>query len=196
MSIAPPLNAMALEDFIRDFCDEPFEWFAFDDEKRPWMVNVFWSSYIANLLTRRLNNHLEKEGLYLALTEAAFIITPPQTRHWVIGSRIPDVLVVEVAQVAEHKKLYPDSYHRTPFHFPPVLAVEVLSPSDSRARAHRKAQAYLEDGVQSVWIFDPEKRSIDLYLPDAPPQTLTESDTLNGVGALTGFSAPIAELWG
>jgi Uma2 family endonuclease len=42
---------------------------------------------------------------------------------------------------------------------PPMLAIEVLSPSDRLTATKRKCEKYREMGVRSVWIIDPELRT-------------------------------------
>lgn len=42
---------------------------------------------------------------------------------------------------------------------PPLLAVEILSPSDRLTTTKRKCEKYREMGVRSLWIVDPEERT-------------------------------------
>ena len=42
---------------------------------------------------------------------------------------------------------------------PPLLAVEILSPSDSLINTKKKCEKYREMGVRSLWIIDPESRT-------------------------------------
>jgi Uma2 family endonuclease len=46
---------------------------------------------------------------------------------------------------------------------PPVLVVEILSPSTARRDRHRKRPAYLSHGVREVWIVNEEKRTIERW---------------------------------
>jgi Uma2 family endonuclease len=77
----------------------------------------------------------------------------------------------------------------------PDLAIEVLSPTDSRAAALRTGVMYIEAGVRLVWIVDPMRRVIVVLSPDDLPVTLAEGDTLDGGDVLPGFAAPVADVF-
>lgn len=47
---------------------------------------------------------------------------------------------------------------------PPLVVVEVLSPSTRREDLVRKGPEYAEGGVGQFWVLDPEARAIDVYL--------------------------------
>jgi Uma2 family endonuclease len=46
---------------------------------------------------------------------------------------------------------------------PPLLVVEILSPSTSRQDRGVKARRYAELGVEHYWIVDPERRSVECH---------------------------------
>jgi Uma2 family endonuclease len=57
---------------------------------------------------------------------------------------------------------------------PPLIAVEVASPSDTRAEMQSKARFYLDGGVQEVWIVCPKSRTVDVWT--APNTTTVFTD--------------------
>jgi Uma2 family endonuclease len=73
----------------------------------------------------------------------------------------------------------------------PDLAVEVKSPDDSLKGLREKAAYYLANGSRMVWLVQPEKRLIDVYVQDGDIQVLTERDTLEGGDVLPGFSLAV-----
>jgi Uma2 family endonuclease len=77
----------------------------------------------------------------------------------------------------------------------PDLAVEVLSPGETRSEIDEKIEDYLTSGVKQIWYVDPSNRRLLIHRPDAPPQTLTEADTLEGGDLLSGFQYPLARLF-
>ena len=79
--------------------------------------------------------------------------------------------------------------------FPPDLAVEVRSPSESMRSLLAKAQTYLDAGVLLVWLIDPETRTVIVLAPDAEPQTLTDGDTLDGGEVVPGFRLPVTDIF-
>lgn len=76
----------------------------------------------------------------------------------------------------------------------PVLAVEVLSPSNSWTLMRRKIDEYLAVGVREVWIVDPETRTVETFRSDAAPRLHKPSMVLTSP-ELAEFSVPVAELF-
>ena len=80
---------------------------------------------------------------------------------------------------------------------PPDLAVEVISPSNTRREMEIKLEEYAKAGVKLVWYVDPERKEVDVYpLADAErKQTLTAVDTLDGGAVLPGFAVPVERIF-
>ncbi len=76
----------------------------------------------------------------------------------------------------------------------PRLAVEVLSPNDTAHYITEKVNDYLDNGVELVWVIDPEVRAITIYSKTGV-QKLTEKDTLTGGEVLPGFRCKVADLF-
>ncbi|HYW31301.1 MAG TPA: Uma2 family endonuclease [Gemmatimonas sp.] len=67
---------------------------------------------------------------------------------------------------------------------PPLLVVEVASPSTRRRDRHRKRPAFLTHGVQEVWIVDEERRAIERWTSASEfPATHHDSITWEPVSA-------------
>ena len=77
----------------------------------------------------------------------------------------------------------------------PVLAVEILSPSDTQKNITDKIKAYLDAKVPLVWIVEPVFRTVTVYRPDAKPQLVNEEQQLTGDPHLPGFSVALSELF-
>jgi Uma2 family endonuclease len=85
----------------------------------------------------------------------------------------------------------PDGY----FLGAPDLAVEVISPSQSRPKIERKAAIFLAHGAQAVVILDPKRRTATIHRANAPVEKLSEADTLDLGFVVPGFSVPLADLF-
>ena len=134
---------------------------------------------IGSLLLR----FVESRGLGEVVTEAGYIFArDPDT---VLG---PDVSFVSNDRLATESEPWSE--------LPPDLAIEVVSPGNTRAEIDRKVRIYLDSGVQLVWIVRPDARTITVHLPGSPPQTLTDRDTLTGGDVLPGFTVQVAEVFG
>ena len=61
---------------------------------------------------------------------------------------------------------------------PPDVVVEVLSPGQGRRDARAKVDIYERFGVASVWVFDLQRKSVDVY-EGGTRRTLGPADTLS-----------------
>jgi Uma2 family endonuclease len=77
----------------------------------------------------------------------------------------------------------------------PVLAVEILSPSDREDEVNHKIRSYLAAGTRIVWVADPSFRTIAVYRPDAPPSLFNEKQTITAEPHLPGFAVSVAKLF-
>ena len=79
----------------------------------------------------------------------------------------------------------------------PDLAVEVLSPSNTRREMEIKLAEYAKAGVKLVWYVDPERKEVDVYpAADAESRrTLTAADTLDGGDVLPGFAVMVERIF-
>ena len=78
----------------------------------------------------------------------------------------------------------------------PDLAIEIVSPSDRLPAVNDKALMWLRYGVRLVWVVRPDERRVDVHREGHPVAALTESDALDGLDVLPGFSCPVREVFG
>jgi Uma2 family endonuclease len=76
---------------------------------------------------------------------------------------------------------------------PPDIAVEVLSPGQSRTEMRAKVDLYRVFGIRSVWVIDPERRSIDIY-EDGSRSTYTGDDPIHCT-VVPGLSLTVSGLF-
>jgi Uma2 family endonuclease len=82
----------------------------------------------------------------------------------------------------------------TPMGFPalaPDLAVEVVSPNDSRTAVREKAAAWITAGSLLVWVVDPIERNARVYRADGTNALVTAHEVLDGEGVLPGFRCTV-----
>lgn len=77
---------------------------------------------------------------------------------------------------------------------PPHVAIEILSLGQSRTEMRTKVEVYLRFGVESVWVLDPERHTVDVYEAGAR-RTLSGDDMLQSPAA-PGFAMRVADLLG
>ena len=78
---------------------------------------------------------------------------------------------------------------------PPVLAVEVLSPSNKPTEMNEKIADYLRAGVKVVWLADPETKTLTVYRPDRSLVVLKPADDLTGGDDLPGFACKVGDFF-
>ena len=77
----------------------------------------------------------------------------------------------------------------------PDLVVEVVSPGDQPHEVADKIAMWLSHGVRLVWVVRPDSRTIEVHRAAADVQTLEESDMLDGLDVLPGFSCSVSAVF-
>ena len=77
----------------------------------------------------------------------------------------------------------------------PLLAVEVLSPSDTQENIAAKIDQYLATGVMLVWIVDPHFQTVTVHRPGSNPEFFTSDDDLMAEPHLPGFRVAVRSLF-
>jgi Uma2 family endonuclease len=77
----------------------------------------------------------------------------------------------------------------------PILAVEILSPSDVHSDITEKVQEYLAVGVAAVWVIDPDFEIVTVHSAGAEPVLFSKQQELTGEPYLPGFRVRVAELF-
>jgi Uma2 family endonuclease len=77
-------------------------------------------------------------------------------------------------------------------HVAPLLAVEVISESQTLAGHAQKAQSYLQAGVDEVWLIDHKSRAVEIWNA-AGMKTLNDTQVLTSA-LLPGFSTSVRYL--
>lgn len=77
----------------------------------------------------------------------------------------------------------------------PDLAVEVLSPGNTKGEMSRKRIEYFHSGVRLVWMVDCANRTVAVYTTPSAVTILNEESTIDGGEVLPGFTAPVADFF-
>jgi Uma2 family endonuclease len=135
-------------------------------------------------VTRVLGNYTyQRRKGYVASNDSGVILErDPDT------VRGPDVALYEDAEKFE--ELHP-KYGEVP----PRLAVEILSPNDRANRVLRKITDYLTNGVELVWLLDPEDRTVTVYRPDKRPYLVKAGEELTGDEVFPDLRCAVADLF-
>lgn len=75
------------------------------------------------------------------------------------------------------------------------LAVEVLSPSNTRAEIDGRLKDFFDSGAQVAWIIDPENECAEVCHSPTDRELIASGGFLEGEHLLPGFQLPIADLF-
>jgi len=102
-----------------------------------------------------------------------------------------DVLSPDISFVAGKRAATNERF----FEGAPDLAIEFLSPRESKKRMAQKVGQYLENGTRLAWVMDPKTKTLTIHRPGKPPVTLTEGDELPGEEVVPGFIVPVHRIF-
>jgi Uma2 family endonuclease len=138
---------------------------------------------IAVEIAYRIKSFIRGKGLGKVVGEAGFVLARnPDT------VRSPDVAFVRRDRAPAHR--WPKYFDGAP-----DLAIEVVSPWDSRSEVAAKVDQWLAAGTQSVWIIDPPNRSIEVYRVGNKIIRYRDEDELRDEPVLPGFALKLAEFF-
>lgn len=139
---------------------------------------------LATILARLMGNHVEQEDFGLVLgADGMMRLFPGQVR-------IPDVSFISWSRLPEDQ--LPQGAIASVV---PNVAVEILSPGNTKGEMDRKLRDYFLAGVELVWIIDPKTQSAKAYTSPEDVQRIGKTGDLDGDAVLPGFRLPLKELF-
>jgi Uma2 family endonuclease len=86
---------------------------------------------------------------------------------------------------------------KTPGYFygAPDLAIEIVSPSQSRPDFVEKASVYLKYGTEQVWLVFPQKQQIEVHTAETIPNVYDKTEIVPGGDLLPGFELRVSQLF-
>lgn len=107
------------------------------------------------------------------------------------GDRSPDVAWVRLerwnALSREQQRQFPP--------IAPDFVLELLSPTDSLAKAQSKMQEYMNSGVRLGWLIDRDQRYVEIYRSHQVVEVLKEPKQLSGEDVLPNFVLNLETVW-
>lgn len=77
----------------------------------------------------------------------------------------------------------------------PDLAVEVLSPHNTRAEINERLRDFFASGARMVWVINPDTESVEVCYSLTSRKLVTSGGFLEGEELLPSFRYPIADLF-
>ena len=135
-------------------------------------------------LANWLDDHLTRDGEVAAGEVRCRISRNPDN---IVGIDVAYFEGTPVVELQDGAKFYDG---------PPVVAVEILSPSDEHEHVTNRIRTLLDAGVKQVWVADPDFRTITVHRADADPHLYAAGATLDAAPELPGFNCRVEKLFG
>ncbi len=127
-------------------------------------------------------------GMYLLQNNLGRVATGADGGYVIAGERyIPDIAYVSKIRQTEPTE---DAYS----HIAPDLAVEVLSPSNSPHDMRVQVANYLAVNT-TVWVVDPDRKLVEVYVPGQPVKKIDADGVLEGGNVLPGFAVAVKDIF-
>ena len=177
-----------------------------DDGVERWLMNGVLRERYPEMIEGRpmtVRNRFHSKSLINVGTELkTWLRLQPSPRGDVLGGEAgvrlrvdPEVVVgIDVVYIS-HEVLLHQADTTKLVDGIPVLAVEILSPSDTIDNIVEKIRTYLEFGVQLVWIVDPYNQTVTVYSRGDKPRLFNVDDVLSAEPFLPGFRAPVSRFF-
>ena len=99
----------------------------------------------------------------------------------------PDIAFVKTARLGTLSKSYRVGA--------PDLAVEVVSPGESKNKIEKKTERWLQGGALAFWVVNPQMRTVSVCRRNTEIKVLSERDVLSGDDIVPGFGFPVYEIF-
>lgn len=177
-----------------------------DDGVERWLMNGVLREKYPEIIEGRpiaVRNRFHSKSLIKIGTELeTWLRVQPPPRGDVLGGeagvrlqRDPELTVgIDVVYVS-HEVLLQQTEASKLIDGIPVLAVEILSPSDTFDAINEKIRIYLESGIQIVWIVDTYNKTVTVYSRGDKPRFFNTDDELTAEPFLPCFRVPVARFF-
>ncbi|HEY7424179.1 MAG TPA: Uma2 family endonuclease [Gemmataceae bacterium] len=142
------------------------------------------ASLLGAAIVQMIGNFIDQDNLGVVLGADGMIRTFPDQ------VRIPDVSFLSWDRYPGEE--VPDEGISS---FMPNLAVEVLSPGNTKGEMDRKLRDYFVAGVELVWVIDPETQTAKAYTSPEDMRRIGKAGSLDGGAVLPGFRLPLKQLF-
>ncbi len=180
---------MAFDEYWQRFQEQPFE--LINGEVNLLSPNEIQHNLISFQIALLIREFLKTTSLGSVFMETPFALT--NSANWVKDSLVPDVMFIAAERLTPYQQT-PNWYHG-PFRIAPDLAIEIVSPNDRPKVVLEKVIAYLNNGVNVVWVIDPKRRTVGIYTDVEQPVIINADQTLSGGDLLPGFEVPVHKLF-
>ena len=129
--------------------------------------------YTAGMMIYVIRDYIESRPIGIGFAAVGYVT-----------ERDPDTVRVPEVSFVTHERL------KGPGNFAPDLAIEM------RSAVNRPIAEYFANGARLVWFADSEKKTVEVYAPEARPYVVQCGELLDGGGVLPGFRVEVKKFFG
>jgi Uma2 family endonuclease len=155
--------------------------------ERPVMLTFPIQSVALSRIGTALNNWLDIQ------TETVGVVACGEVRCRLATD--PDLIVGVDVVYYEGEESIRQAGEQSFFDGPPIIAVEVLSPSDTHENVVEKIRRYLSTGTKQVWIADPDLRTVTIHRANANATLCNANQELTAEPELPRFRVAVKDLF-
>lgn len=175
-------KSISLDEFLKLPERKPYREFI-DGRIEAKVSPQFKHSVLTGRLVMAFNGFAEPAGLGIALPELRCVFDG--------RAIIPDVVFL----LQEHLEVDEDGEYRNQIDRPPDIDVEIISPGQSVRSSKDKLAHSTAHGCPLGWLFDPERKIIEVYRSGRRPERLSADGVLDAHPVLPGFRLTVAEVY-
>jgi Uma2 family endonuclease len=136
-------------------------------------------------ILRQLENWAELDARGLVTDASSGFVLPNGARRapdaaWTLKSRIQQL---SPEMIERYWRLCPD------------FVIEVRSKTDRLRTLREKMSEWIGNGAHLAWLIDPETRAVEVYRPNAAPESIPNPRSITGEGLLATFTLDLARVW-
>ena len=151
-----------------------------DGEEMGMTPEMLVHAAVVRLIWLSLERSAEKDSLIQVFAETLFDVGADRSR-----TRRPDLAVIQGELPTDPEAILA---------LVPVMAVEVISPSNVTLDVWDKVEEYFAAGVQLVWLALPPHRTVIAFWPNRAT-VFRSDDTITAEPVLPGLSCPVTDLF-
>ena len=77
----------------------------------------------------------------------------------------------------------------------PEFVIELRSTHDRLPTLRAKMREWIDNGAQLAWMIDPATKTVEIYRPGTPVETLVNADSIVAGRPVAGFQLNLAKIW-
>ncbi|NWF69588.1 MAG: Uma2 family endonuclease [Chloroflexi bacterium] len=179
------MSVLTLQEYAEQWAREPFEYL--DGERLEHAALPLGLEHLNKKLFVLLANHIKLRALGEIWMHKPFVLTDASEQ--IVSARLPHLLFVRTGRARLHESGL--------LLAAPDLVLEIIAQTSDIPVMYKKVNWYLKQGVQRVWLLDPNMQTLSIYRSDSKEITaLGTRHSFSDAAFLPGFQFAMTEVFG